>query len=199
MYADDERAAEARLLDAVSAAASAGVDLIQIREHDLDGGRLLRLVRDAVSRVAGTPARVIVNDRVDIAMAAGAAGVHLRGDSMPAARVRTIAPSLTIGRSVHTEEEASAAASQGGCDYLLAGTLFPTPSKPEAHVLLGLQGLRRMCAAVPVPVLAVGGITRDRAAEVARTGAAGVAGIRLFSDPSSVAETVALLRCSFDR
>lgn len=198
LYADDDRTAWARVLDAVRAAAVAGVDLIQIRERDLDGGALLTLAREAIARTTRTAARVLVNDRVDVAMAAGAHGVHLRGDSMPATRVRNLVPAFLIGRSVHGIDEASARDVHEGCDYLLAGTVFPTPSKAQGHALLGVDGLSRLCAVVRLPVIAVGGMSIERSAEVARAGAAGVAGIRLFADPSTVAETVVQLRRSFD-
>jgi thiamine-phosphate pyrophosphorylase len=198
LYGDDDRVALERLLGAIAAAARAGVDLIQVREADLETGALTDLVRRAVASVRDTRARVLVNDRADVAIAAGAHGVHLRGDSFPAPRVRDIAPAMLVGRSVHGAEDASAVEALGGCRYLIAGTVFPTPSKPSGHVLLGVEGLRRVCGAVRLPVLAVGGIDVDRASAVARAGAAGVAAIRLFSDAVTVADTVARLRRSFD-
>jgi thiamine-phosphate diphosphorylase len=197
LYEGDEGVALRRLLDAVYAAAVAGVDLIQIRERDLDDRALLALVREAVARVAGTSALVLVNDRADVALAAGAQGVHLRSGSPPAPRVRDMAPSLVLGRSVHGVSEAATVGLQGGCDYLLAGTVFPTPSKPGAHPL-GVNGLRDLRAAAALPVLAIGGISAEGAAEVARTGVIGIAGIRLFADPSTVIETVTRVRRSFD-
>jgi thiamine-phosphate diphosphorylase len=198
LYGDDERIARVRVLEAIGAAAAAGVDLIQIRERDLEGAALADLVRQAVASVRGTNARVLVNDRGDVAIAAGAHGVHLRGDSVPAPRLRAVAPSLILGRSVHGVDEAVAAAAAGACDYLLAGTVLPTPSKPAEHALLGIEGLRRVCAAVPLPVVAVGGIGIDEAPDVARAGAAGIAGIRLFADAATVAATVRRLRRMFD-
>ena len=98
---------EAALLAQVGAAARAGVHLIQIRERDLDAAALTRIVARAVEAVRGTPARILVNDRVDVAIAARAHGVHLRGDSMPASCARTLLPAGSlIGRSVHTRAEA---------------------------------------------------------------------------------------------
>lgn len=198
LYGDDESVAQERLLEAIGAAARAGVDLIQIRERDLDDRALLSLVRRAMVCVSETGARVFVNDRADLAIVAGAHGVHLRGDSVPASRVRDLASALIVGRSVHAVHEAVAAERQGGCEYLLAGTLFPTSSKAHGHALLGIDGLRRLCEAVRVPMVAVGGITVERAGDAARAGAAGVAGIRIFSDPSTTADVVARLRRSFD-
>jgi thiamine-phosphate pyrophosphorylase len=119
------------------------VDLIQVRERDLEAADLARLVSDLMQLSRGSGTRVVVNDRVDVALACGADGA-------------------------------------GPVDYLIAGTVFPTPAKPADTQILGLDGLAEVVQAVAVPVLAIGGITRDRLDEVATTGAAGVAGIGLF-------------------
>ena len=109
--------AEEALVRRVAAAARAGVHLVQIRERDLDGGPLMRLVARCVDAVRGTRTRVLVNDRLDVALAAGAHGVHLRGDSMPADRARRVAPAgFVIGRSVHAGGEAERVAADGGAD-----------------------------------------------------------------------------------
>jgi thiamine-phosphate pyrophosphorylase len=164
-------------------AVRAGVDMLQVRERDLDGGQLAELVGELVRLARGTDTKVVVSDRLDVALACGADGVHLRGDSMPAASARSIAPrGFLIGRSVHEAAEAIAAAPD--VDYLIAGTVFPTPSKPGLTAGLGVAGLGRICGAVRVPVLAIGGIGFDRLPEVARSGAAGVAAIRLLADRS---------------
>jgi len=188
---------DAALVARVAAAARAGVHLIQIRQPDRDARPLVRLVERAVAAVRGTSARVLVNDRVDVAIAAGAHGVHLRGDSMPAARVRTMAPpGFVIGRSVHSPAEAGSVTSDGSVDYLLVGTIFPTASKPGATAA-GLRMLAAACQATSVPVLAVGGIQVERLTGVAEAGAAGVAAIGLFAEPSvdamkTIVERVAL-------
>jgi len=169
------------LIARASRAAGSGVDCIQIRERDLPDAALLRLVREMVRAVAGTTARVLVNDRVDIAIAATAGGVHLPADSVDASRVRHIAPpGLLIGRSVHTLDEIDRAIADGGCDYLLFGTVFPSLGKPDGHPIAGLDGLRAACARSPLPVIAIGGMTDARAAEVAAMGAAGLAGVGMF-------------------
>jgi thiamine-phosphate pyrophosphorylase len=119
----------------------------------------------------------VVNDRVDVAVACGADGAHLRADSMPADAVRRMAPpGFLISRSVHSVNEARMA---GPVDYLIAGTMFATASKIGA-ALLGVEGLTSIVDAVHVPVLAIGGMSADRAAAVATTGAAGLAAIGLF-------------------
>ncbi len=172
------------LVARVAAAARAGVHLIQIRQPDREARPLVRLVERAVAAVRGTAARVLVNDRVDIAVAAGAHGAHLRGNSMPAARVRTMVPAgFVLGRSVHSPDEAGRVTSDGSVDYLLVGTIFPTASKPGATPA-GLRMLAAACQATSVPVLAVGGIQVERLTGVAEAGAAGVAAIRLFAEPS---------------
>ena len=176
-------------------AACAGVDLIHIRERDLEDRELVALARDAVRVVRGTAARVVVNDRFDVALAAEAAGVHLRADSPAAARVRSVAPAgFIVGRSVHDEEEAAALAAAGGCDYLTFGTVFTSASKPAGHQPAGLAALRRVCAGVRLPVVAIGGISVERAAAVAAAGAAGVAAISLFVEAHDLGATVRALR-----
>lgn len=178
-----ERAAsEDALVSLVGAAARAGVHLVQIRERDLEGRPLVTLARRCVDAVRGTTTRVLVNDRLDAALAAGAHGVHLPGHGVPAARVRTVVPrGFLVGRSVHHSSEATRVVEEGGLDYLVFGTCYPTASK--AHVApAGPQGLAAAAAVVPVPVLGIGGMTVDRLPEVASTGAAGIAAIGLFAD-----------------
>jgi thiamine-phosphate pyrophosphorylase len=163
-------------------AARAGVDVVQVRERDLPDRLLAALVREIVGATAGTSARVIVNDRADIAIVADAAGVHLRGDSAPASRVRAIVPDgFLIGRSVHSLADVDAAVGHGGCDYLLFGTVFPSGGKPEGHPVAGLVALRQACARASLPVIAIGGMTEERAALVRAEGAAGFAAVDLFT------------------
>lgn len=170
------------LVERVAAAARAGVHLIQIRERDLDARTLTGLVAACVAAVRGTTARVLVNDRVDVAVAAGAHGVHLRGDSVPASRVRQISPAVgLIGRSVHSVDDVLRAAAGGGLDYLLFGTVFQSGSKP-GMTAAGVEALAGAVRQTALPVLAVGGITAQCAAEVAAAGAAGFAAINFFAD-----------------
>jgi thiamine-phosphate pyrophosphorylase len=188
------------LVARVAVVARAGVHLIQIRQPDRDARGLIRLVARAIGAVRGTDARVLVNDRVDVAIAAGAHGVHLRGDSMPAARVRTITPpAFMIGRSVHSPDETSSVTADGSIDYVTFGTVFPTASKPGATIS-GLGRLAVACQATTVPVLAVGGMRLDRLARVAEAGAAGIAAIGLFGEPpiDALPETVERVVSAFD-
>jgi thiamine-phosphate pyrophosphorylase len=181
LITDRSRGGEDATVERVRWAAGAGVHLVQVRERDLDGGPLTALVRRCVDAVRGSRTRVLVNDRVDVALAAGAHGVHLRADSMPAARVRAICPQgFLVGRSVHARDEAMAAAAAGGLDYLLFGTVFATTSKP-GRAPAGLGALAEVAAAVTIPVLAVGGVTPDTVDEVVMAGAAGFAAIGMFA------------------
>jgi thiamine-phosphate pyrophosphorylase len=121
----------APLVDRVAAAARAGVTLVQVRQPRLDGGPLLALVRACLDAVRGTSTRVVVNERLDVALAGGAHGVHLREHSIAAARARALAPrGFIIGRSVHSLDDAVARAGEGELDYLVFGTTFATGSKP---------------------------------------------------------------------
>lgn len=176
---------EEALVERVAAAARAGVHLIQVRERDMDGAPLLRLVVRCVEAVRGTRARVLVNDRVDVARAGGAHGVHLPGDAVPAPRVRAITPaSFLVGRSVHAADEAEEVSRGDGVDYLIFGTVFESASKP-GMAAAGVETLSRVVNSTTRPVLAVGGITTERVGEIARAGAAGFAAIGLFAACSS--------------
>jgi thiamine-phosphate pyrophosphorylase len=175
-YAGDEA-----LVRRVAGAAAAGVDLVQVRERDMEAGDLSRLVSRCVAAVKGTRTRVLVNDRLDVALAAGAHGVHLRADSMQASRVRPVAPiGFLVGRSVHSVAEAVEVCKAGGLDYLLFGAVFTTASKP-GQTPAGVQALAEVSSAVSLPVLAVGGVSRDTVTQLARAECAGFAAIGWFA------------------
>lgn len=160
------------------------MDVLQVRERDLEAGDLSALVSDLVALARGSRTRIIVNDRLDVALACGAAGVHLRVNSIPPSAVRRLAPrGFLVGRSVHTPAEAGDVAAE--VDYLIAGTVWPTESKPapSATPLLGPDGLAAIVREAVVPVLAVGGVTAERVPQVRASGAAGVAAIGLFMGP----------------
>jgi thiamine-phosphate pyrophosphorylase len=193
------------LLRQADAAVAAAVDAIQLREPDLDSRDLLAVARELVSIARGSSTRVIVNDRLDVALAAGADGVHLPARGFAPADVRPHVPSgFLIGRSIHDQEDCR---QSEGADYLIAGTLFPTPSKAVGHRTLGLSGLQGLVQLATVPVLAIGGVSRESAAAIGGTGAAGIAAIGLFM-PSDAGETcrafdlrpvVDVVRQAFDR
>jgi thiamine-phosphate pyrophosphorylase len=180
-------------------AVHAGVDLIQVRERDLEGAALSALVAELVGMTRATATRVVVNERLDVALACGADGVHLRGDSISPARARSMAPpGFLVGRSVHAADEAVQTAP--GADYLIAGTVFPTSSKPDLQEFLGLEGLAAIARSVAVPVLAIGGVSMERIGPVADAGAAGIAAIGLFlGEGAPLAAVVQEARRRFDR
>lgn len=159
--------------------------LVQVRERDLEAKRLYELVRRCVGAVEGTRTRVLVNDRFDVAVAADAHGVHLPSHGVPARRLRTVAPpGFLIGRSVHALAEAEAVVRDGAVDFLVFGTVFDSTSKPGVTPA-GLEALRAVAASVPVPVLAIGGVTLDRIRSIASAGASGFAAIGLFADAAA--------------
>ncbi len=183
-------AGEHLVLSQVTGAIRGGVDVVQIRERDLEGGALAALVRRCHAAAAGTGARILVNDRLDVALATGIDGVHLREDSMPVATARRLLPPPSrVGRSVHAPAGVAAA---GPVDYLLAGSVFPTSSKAADTRWLGIDGLRSIVGtAGAVPVWAVGGVTHSRIAAVIAAGAAGVAAISAFI-PSGPPDEIAM-------
>jgi thiamine-phosphate pyrophosphorylase len=182
---------ENALVEALRNAAVAGVDWIQIREKDLEGRALARLVRRAAETTRGSGAKILVNDRLDVAVAAGAAGIHLGEASLP---VETVAEwrraasrsGFQIGVSCHSVE-AARAAERGGADYIIFGPVYPTPSKASFGPPQGISGLHEVCAAVRIPVLAIGGLTLENADSCIEAGAAGVAAIRLFQETPNAA------------
>ena len=160
-------------------AIEAGVDVVQLREPDLPASELFTLARDLVALTRNSRTRLLVNDRLDVALAAGADGVHLKSASIPAARVRSAVPrGFLVGRSVHSVEEALVAAD--AVDSLIAGTVWESQSKPSGWSIAGRLELARMTASVQVPVLAIGGVTPARVPEIAAAGAAGAAAIGMF-------------------
>jgi len=186
------------LVRVVEEAVAAGVTLVQVREPGLETSQLADLVAAIVEVARGSRTLVVVNDRLDVALTSGAHGVHLRGDSIPPRAARSIAPpGFLVGRSVHHLEEARDHAP--AVDYLIAGTVFPTSSKPSTERLLGTSGLHEISVAVTVPVIAIGGVTVERFGEVAAAGAAGIAAIGLFLQSGiPPGRVVGLARARFD-
>lgn len=166
------------LLAAIARSDAAGVDLIQIREKDLDTRTLCRLVERALSLCSH--ARVVVNSRVDVALACCAHGAHLPSDAPPPSLFRSIAPpAFLLGVSCHSIDELRRAEAEGAA-YAFFSPIFHPLSKHDTRSPHGLDALRRASAAVSIPVYALGGITRENAPLCAEAGAAGVAGITLF-------------------
>jgi thiamine-phosphate pyrophosphorylase len=174
------------LQDCILGAAAAGATWIQIREKDLPGRVLVELVRFGVAQTRANSTRVLVNDRLDVALAANAGGIHLGGKSLPLESVvewRRFSGRLDflIGVSCHSLESARGAA-HGGADYIFFGPVYATPSKVSFGAPQGVEQLREVCASVEIPVLAIGGVNLQNARECIAAGAAGIAAIRLFQD-----------------
>lgn len=189
----------ASLYDWLEWVAAAGVDAVQLREKDLGARELLALAERARELLAGR-ARLLVNGRADVALAAGADGVHLTSTGLPVAAVRRwlsgrAGRRLLVGRSTHSPAEVAEAAA-GGADYVTFGPVYATPSKAAYGPPPGLAGLRR-AAAHGLPVLALGGVTIERLEALASAGARGAAGIRLFLEPGRLPRVVAQARRVF--
>jgi thiamine-phosphate pyrophosphorylase len=171
----DRAAARRSVLEVVEECLGAGLRAVQLREKDLAVGELLALATRLRESTRRHGARLIVNDRADVALAAEADGVHRTHASLPVAALRRIAPTGSlIGASVHSLDEARAAASEGA-DFIVFGPVYDTPSKRLYGAPQGLHALARVTAAIAPPVLAVGGITPARVREVLDAGARGVA------------------------
>lgn len=190
-YITDRRALGTKpLLPRILEAARAGVDLVQIREKDLQTRELAALAQVAIDGARGTKTRIVVNDRLDVALALGAAGVHLGTQSMPPRAVRDCVPGdFLVGVSCHSLDEALQAQA-AGADYLLLGPIFPTLSKLPYGAPLGLPTLRLVTAGITIPILALGGITVECVKPCIEAGAAGIAGISIFQDCDSLADRV---------
>ena len=191
------------LPDRFHSAVRAGVDWIQVREKDLPARTLVELARAAVGAAHGRATKIIVNDRLDVALAVRAAGVHLGAASLPLAEVArarssgpvSIPPNFLIGASCHSLEEAREA-EHDGASYIFFGPVFSTPSKAAFGPPQGLEKLGEVCRQVRIPVLAIGGINVENAGPCLRAGAGGLAAIRLFQQAADLGELVARLRAA---
>lgn len=179
------------VLRLVGRAAAAGVSLVQLREKRLNARTLYELAARAADLTRGTRTRLLVNDRADVARAAGCDGVHLTSTSIDAGTVRRLfGPDFLVGVSTHTHEEARAAR-DAGADFALLGPVFDTPSKRAYGPPLGLASFADAARALaPFPLLALGGVTLDNAEQVFRAGAHGVSAIRLFCEADDLPAVV---------
>ncbi len=169
---------------------AAGLPAVQLREKDLGAAELARLGRTLRALTAQRGALLVVNDRVDVALAVGADGVQRTATSLPITDILAVADKrLRVGASVHSLEEARVAAAEGA-DWLIFGPVYDTPSKRAYGPPQGLAALERVTRAVALPVLAIGGISPERVADVRRAGAHGVAVISaILTAPSPAAAT----------
>ena len=159
--------------------AARAVDWIQIREKDLSSRDLAELTAAIVAIAKPAGVRVLVNERTDVALAAGADGVHLPSDAIAPWKLRCLGVSC-IGVSCHNAAELQSAV-QGGADFAVLGPVFRPLSKDYQSDILGLAGFEQLARPSPIPVLALGGITHENAPACMHAGAAGIAGITLFS------------------
>jgi thiamine-phosphate pyrophosphorylase len=186
----DETTGVECLVEQARFAVAAGIDVIQLREPDIEGRALANLAKALVAATRGSRTRVVVNDRLDVAVAARADGIHLRGTSFDAVHVRSCSPpGFLVGRSVRTPAEAAQA---GPVDYLIAGTVFATRSKPDLHEFLGIRGLTDIVRATACPVLGIGGLQPDTTGAVAESGAAGIAAIGAWMGSAGICRAIPL-------
>ena len=194
MLVSDARRARLSLLDLAAEAVAGGVDAIYLRDLDPSPEKRASAVRDLRQRT-GEAAALLINGDAEMALALGT-GLHLRERDPALASARaTLGPAALIGRAVHAAGGAAAAV---GADYVLAGHVYPSASKP-GRPPLGVDGLAAIAAAAPCPVIAIGGITPERVAAVVRAGAAGVAVIGAIAEADDPRAAAAELRAALDR
>lgn len=196
----EEGAEFVALLRHVELAVEARVSLVQIREKALTARALFELAARAATLARGSATRVVLNDRADIARAAGCDGVHLTTRSLEARVVRrAFGEDFLIGVSTHTLQEACAAR-EGGADFAVFGPVFDTPSKRAYGPPVGLEALREAARVLsPFPLVALGGVDETNAGECIAAGAEGVAAIRLFADGQNLARAVHLIEDLYAR
>ena len=154
---------------------TAGISAVQLRERDLSARELVTLAREVQIVTALRRAQLLINDRMDVALALEGTGVHLRSNSLPVSVARQLlGAQRLLGISVHAVEEAVSAQSQGA-DYIVLGPIYETPSKQMFGPPLGIHTLEKACRLVRIPIIGIGGVTAARAREMRRAGAFGVA------------------------
>jgi thiamine-phosphate pyrophosphorylase len=188
LVADAESAGDRDLIDIIRRAVSGGVTLVQLRAKKLSASAFLELGLKAASILRKNRIPLLINDRPDIAQACGAAGVHLGQEDLPIAAARQLlGKDKIIGLSVSSLKEARKAEKEGA-DYVGLGPVFPTPTKDTPLTPLGLRSVRDICARLSIPVLAIGGITQDNAAEVIQAGADGIAVVSAIMSAGNIAK-----------
>jgi thiamine-phosphate pyrophosphorylase len=154
---------------------AAGTPAIQLRERDLSVREFLTLAREVQAVTASARSQLLINDRIDVALALEGVGVHLRSNSLPVPVARQLlGAQRLLGISVHAVEEAVRAESQGA-DYIVLGPIYETPSKQMFGPPLGIHTLEKACSLVRIPIIGIGGVTAARAREMRRAGAFGAA------------------------
>jgi thiamine-phosphate pyrophosphorylase len=154
---------------------AAGVSAIQLRERDLSAKELVTLAREVQAAMAARRSQLLINDRIDVALALEGVGVHLRSNSLPVSIARQLlGAQRLLGISVHAVEEAVQVESQG-VDYIVLGPIYETPTKQMFGPPLGIQTLEKACRLVRIPIIGIGGVTAARVREMRCAGAFGVA------------------------
>ena len=186
------------VLGTAGRALQGGVSAILIRRPHASAREVYNMTRQLRPATRRTGCRLLVNDRIDAALAAGADGVHLGARSLPTAAARRILlPGMILGRSTHDLDEATAAEADGA-DYIFLGPVFATPSHPDDPGL-GVEHLREAVLRTRIPILAIGGVTTDTVGHVVRAGARGAAAITAYSRAADPAETARIMRAAFVR
>ncbi|HEX5829415.1 MAG TPA: thiamine phosphate synthase [Gemmatimonadaceae bacterium] len=188
---DDLRDGPDGLVARAAAAVRGGASMLQVRLKHVPPRELVEVARRLVAAV---PVPVLVNDRLDVALAAGAAGVHLGVDDLPVAAARRLAPTgFIVGASFGGEEELAHAA---GADYVGIGPVFGTPSKLDAGDAIGVDGFVRLRRLIPCPAVAIGGVSEANAAQLMAAGADGIAVIRAVLSADDPEEAARRLRAA---
>jgi len=197
LVADAGLAAGRDLPRLVEAAVDGGVTIVQLRAKDLAGGAFVALAREIAGRLAASGVPLLVNDRVDVALACGAAGVHLGQDDLPvAAARRLLGPDAMIGVSVNTAGEARRAEREGA-DYVGAGPAYATATKETGLAVLGPEGIGLIRRGLGIPVVAIGGIGAGNAADMGRAGADGIAVVSAILGAPDARRAAAALKRAF--
>lgn len=185
------------LAQAVEAALDGGVTCLQLREKEASAGEILALARTLLPLCRARRVPLLINDRVDIALAAGADGVHLGQDDLPLPEARALlGPDRILGATAHTVEEALRAQAEGA-DYLGVGAMFPTGTKTDT-VPTSADTLKAICAAVSIPVVAIGGVNARNLPTLAGTGIAGAAVVSAIFSQSDLTAAARTLRTAAD-
>ena len=194
LVTDRQQTAGRPLLSVVARAVRAGVRAVQLRERDLVARDLLAMADDLQRTMPD--AQIFINDRVDVALALGSRGVHLRESSLPTAVARSLLRAeQLLGQSVHSVE-AAIAAEREGADFVVLGPIYETPSKQEYGPPLGLGALEKASRMAHIPVFAIGGITASRARDVRSAGGHGVAVLSSIMTAADVEQATQTLLCA---
>ena len=186
------------LEEAVGEACRAGVRAVQLREKDLSGGPLYAQARELREVTRRTESKLFINDRVDIALAVGADGIHCPESGLPVDTFCRLCPEALVGASAHSLERATEAGTSGAA-FILFGPVFPTPSKAKYGDPMGLKALSVVAKGAGIPVFAVGGITPENAHLCLENGAAGVAVLSAIMSARNISSVIEAFKDTLGR